>query len=241
MSEQVNLNAENREVEGKSSSRQLRKAGSVPAVIYGGKEEPLRISILEKDIAKASEVPGFTTQILNISISGKNQNVIVKEIQRHPATQRVLHADLMRVKPDTKISISVPVRFINEDVCVGVKIHGGVISHLINDIDITCLASNLPEYLEVDVEALDIGDSIFLSALNLPEGVEIPSLALGEDRDQAVVSVSEAKVLEIEPEVVEPEEGEEGEEGEDTAESADGEAGTEESEDDSKDSEESSN
>ena len=212
MSEQVNLNAENREVEGKSSSRQLRRAGSVPAVIYGGKEEPLRISILEKDIAKASEVPGFATQILSISISGKEQNVIVKEIQRHPATQRVLHADLMRVDPDTKISISVPVRFINEDKCVGVKMHGGVISHLINDIDITCLASNLPEYLEVDVEALDIGDSIFLSALILPEGVEIPSLALGEDRDQAVVSVAEAKVLEIEPEVVEPEEGEEGEE-----------------------------
>ena len=218
MSEQVNLNAENREVEGKSSSRQLRRAGSVPAVIYGGKEEPLRISILEKDIAKASEVPGFATQILSISISGKEQNVIVKEIQRHPATQRVLHADLMRVDPDTKISISVPVRFINEDKCVGVKMHGGVVSHLINDIDITCLASNLPEYLEVDVEALDIGDSIFLSALILPEGVEIPSLALGEDRDQAVVSVAEAKVLEIEPEVVEPEEGEEGEEGEETSE-----------------------
>ena len=96
--------------------------------------------------------------------------------------------------------------------------HGGVVSHLINDIDITCLASNLPEYLEVDVEALDIGDSIFLSALNLPKGVEIPSLALGEDRDQAVVSVAEAKILEIEPEVVEPEEGEEGEEGEETTE-----------------------
>ena len=212
MSEQVNLIAENREVEGKSSSRQLRNSGSVPAVIYGGKEAPLKISILEKDIVKASDVPGFATQILNISISGKDQNVIVKEIQRHPATQRVLHADLMRVDPDTKISISVPVRFINEDSCVGVKMHGGVISRLINDIDITCLASNLPEYLEVDVENLDIGNSIFLSALNLPEGVEIPSLALGEDRDQAVVSVAEAKVLEIEPEIVEPEEGEEGEE-----------------------------
>ena len=212
MSEQVNLNAENREVEGKSSSRQLRRAGSVPAVIYGGKKEPLRISILEKDIAKASEIPGFATQILSISISGKEQNVIVKEIQRHPATERVLHADLMRVDPDTKISISVPVRFINEESCVGVKMHGGAISRLINDIDITCLASNLPEYIEVDVEALDIGDSIFLSALNLPEGVEIPSLALGEDRDQVVVSVAEAKILEIEPEVVEPEEGEEGEE-----------------------------
>ena len=212
MSEQVNLNAENREVEGKSSSRQLRRAGSVPAVVYGGKEEPLRISILEKDITKASEIPGFATQILSISISGKEQNVIVKEIQRHPATERVLHADLMRVDPDTKISISVPVRFINEESCVGVKMHGGAISRLINDIDITCLASNLPEYIEVDVEALDIGDSIFLSALNLPEGVEIPSLALGEDRDQVVVSVAEAKILEIEPEVVEPEEGEEGEE-----------------------------
>ena len=240
MSEQVNLNAENREVEGKSSSRQLRRAGSVPAVIYGGKEEPLRISILEKDIAKASEVPGFATQILSISISGKEQNVIVKEIQRHPATQRVLHADLMRVDPDTKISISVPVRFINEDKCVGVKMHGGVVSHLINDIDITCLASNLPEYLEVDVEALDIGDSIFLSALILPEGVEIPSLALGEDRDQAVVSVAEAKVLEIEPEVVEPEEGEEGEEGEETSEGAEGEADAEDSGGDSQDSEEKS-
>jgi len=240
MSEQVNLNAENREVEGKSSSRQLRRAGSVPAVIYGGKEEPLRISILEKDIAKASEVPGFATQILNISISGKDQNVIVKEIQRHPATLRVLHADLMRVDPDTKISISVPVRFINEDSCVGVKMHGGVVSHLINDIDITCLASNLPEYLEVDVEALDIGDSIFLSALNLPEGVEIPSLALGEDRDQAVVSVAEAKILEIEPEVVEPEEGEEGEEGVEGEEGAETEADSEDSGGDSKDSEEKS-
>ena len=240
MSEQVNLNAENREVEGKSSSRQLRRAGSVPAVIYGGKEEPLRISILEKDIAKASEVPGFATQILNISISGKDQNVIVKEIQRHPATMRVLHADLMRVDPDTKISISVPVRFINEDSCVGVKMHGGVVSHLINDIDITCLASNLPEYLEVDVEAMDIGDSIFLSALNLPEGVEIPSLALGEDRDQAVVSVAEAKILEIEPEVVEPEEGEEGEEGAEGEESAEGEASSGDSGGDSKDSEENS-
>ena len=239
MSEQVSLNAENREVEGKSSSRQLRRAGSVPAVIYGGTEEPLRISILEKDIAKASEVPGFSTQILSISISGKEQNVIVKEIQRHPATERVLHADLMRVDPDTKISISVPVRFINEESCVGVKMHGGAISRLINDIDITCLASNLPEYIEVDVEALDIGDSIFLSALNLPEGVEIPSLALGEDRDQAVVSVAEAKILEIEPEVVEPEEGEEGEEGEETAE-GEGETDSEDSEGDSGNSEEKS-
>ena len=205
MAEQVNLNAVGRETDGKSSSRQLRRNGSVPAVIYGGDKDPLRISILEKDITKASEVPGFATQILNINLSGDEQNVIVKEIQRHPATQRVLHADLLRVNPDTKISLSVPVRFINEDICIGVKMHGGAISRLINNIDINCLASNLPEYLEVNVAELDVGDSVFLSSLNLPEGVEIPSLALGEDRDQAVVSITEAKVLDIEPEIVESE------------------------------------
>jgi|TARA_B110001450_G_C17644590_1_gene490654 large subunit ribosomal protein L25 len=205
MSEQVNLNAVGRETDGKSSSRQLRRNGSVPAIIYGGDKDPLRISILEKDITKASEVPGFATQILNINLSGDEQNVIVKEIQRHPATQRVLHADLLRVNPDTKISLSVPVRFINEENCIGVKMHGGAISRLINNIDINCLASNLPEYLEVDVAELDVGDSVFLSSLNLPEGVEIPSLALGEDRDQAVVSITEAKVLDIEPEIVESE------------------------------------
>ena len=203
MSEQVNLNAVGRETDGKSSSRQLRRAGSVPAVIYGGNKDPIRISILEKDITKASEVPGFATQILSVNLSGEEQNVIVKEIQRHPATQRVLHADLLRVNPDSKISLSVPVRFINEDICIGVKMHGGAISRLINNIDINCLASNLPEYLEVDVAELDVGDSVFLSSLNLPEGVEIPSLALGEDRDQAVVSITEAKVLDVEPEIVE--------------------------------------
>ena len=203
MSEQVNLNAEAREIDGKSSSRKLRNAGSVPAVIYGGETDPIKVSILEKDITKASEVPGFTTQILKITVSGKEQSVIVKELQRHPATQRVLHADLQRVNPDTKISITVPVRFINEDICVGVKTHGGAIARLINNFDISCLASNLPEYLEVDIAALDVGDSIFLSGLNLPDGVEIPSLALGDDRDQAVVSVTEAKVLDIEPEIIE--------------------------------------
>ena len=221
MSEQVYLNASNREVEGKSSSRKLRRDGSVPAVVYGGEKDPIRISILEKDIAKASEIPGFATQILSINISGEEQNVILKELQRHPATQRVLHADLQRVDPDTKINISVPVRFLNEDNCMGVKMHGGAISRLINDIDITCLASNLPEYLEVDVAELDVGDSIFLSALNLPDGVEIPSLSLGEDRDQAVVSITEAKVLDVEPELVEPSDDEGDQASDDSGESSD--------------------
>jgi large subunit ribosomal protein L25 len=224
MSDQVILNAEDRKEDGKSSNRLLRRNGSIPAVIYGGSKDPIRVSILEKDITKAALVPGFSTQILSVSVSGNNEDVIIKEIQRHPASERVLHADLMRVNPDTKISISVPVRFINEENCIGVKMHGGAISHLINNIDINCLASNLPEYIEVDVENMDIGDSVFLSALSLPEGVEIPSLALGDDRDQAVVSVAEPKSMEVETEIEEVigEEGAEGEEGDqDNEESSD--------------------
>jgi|TARA_B110000444_G_scaffold258513_1_gene299646 large subunit ribosomal protein L25 len=224
MSDQVILNAEDRKEDGKSSNRLLRRNGSIPAVIYGGSKDPIRVSILEKDITKAALVPGFSTQILSVSVSGNNEDVIIKEIQRHPASERVLHADLMRVNPDTKISISVPVRFINEENCIGVKMHGGAISRLINNIDINCLASNLPEYIEVDVENMDIGDSVFLSALSLPEGVEIPSLALGDDRDQAVVSVAEPKSMEVETEIEEVigEEGAEGEEGDqDNEESSD--------------------
>jgi len=224
MSDQVILNAEDRREDGKSSNRLLRRNGSIPAVIYGGSKDPIRVSILEKDITKAALVPGFSTQILSVSVSGNNEDVIIKEIQRHPASERVLHADLMRVNPDTKISISVPVRFINEENCIGVKMHGGAISRLINNIDINCLASNLPEYIEVDVENMDIGDSVFLSALSLPEGVEIPSLALGDDRDQAVVSVAEPKSMEVETEIEEVigEEGAEGEEGDqDNEESSD--------------------
>lgn len=224
MSDQVILNAEDRKEDGKSSNRLLRRNGSIPAVIYGGSKDPIRVSILEKDITKAALVPGFSTQILSVSVSGNNEDVIIKEIQRHPASERVLHADLMRVNPDTKISISVPVRFINEENCIGVKMHGGAISRLINNIDINCLASNLPEYIEVDVENMDIGDSVFLSALSLPEGVEIPSLALGDDRDQAVVSVAEPKSMEVETEIEEVigEEGAEGAEGDqDNEESSD--------------------
>ena len=132
-----------------------------------------------------------------------------------------MHADFLRVDPDTRISLSIPVRFINEDTCVGVKIGGGVVSHLINNIEISCLASNLPEYIEVDVENLELGSSIFLSELNLGLGVEIPSLALGEDRDQAVVSITEAKIIDIEPEIETLEEGEESEDGDESKEDSD--------------------
>ena len=226
MTEELNLEAKIRDTEGGSANKALRREGSIPAVIYGGGVEPKRISIMEKDITKASEIAGFKTQILKVSLSGKNESVVVKELQRHPYTNRLVHADFMRVNLDSRITLSVPIRFINEDMCVGVKNQGGVVSHLLNDIEVSCLASNLPEHIEIDIDELELGASILLSEMNLPEGVEIPILTKGEGRDQTVVSITESKVIDIEPEIeaVEGEEGEEGveaegeEEGEATAE-----------------------
>jgi len=243
MSEQVNLSASERSSEGKSSNRNLRRSGFIPGVVYGGKEEPKKISIMEKDIVKASEVAGFATQILRISIEGKEVEVVIKEIQRHPATSRVLHADFMRVDPDSKITLVVPIRTLNDENCIGVKASGGQVNHLINDVEISCLASNLPEQLEIDVLELDIGDTVSLSEIKLPEGVEITLLAQAEDRDQAVVSITEAREMIIEEEVElegeelereereEEKEGEEGEEGEteDTLEGQDSPSESEES------------
>ena len=213
MSEQVSLAASERQSEGKSANRNLRRSGYIPGVLYGGKDEPKKISIMEKDIVKATEIAGFTTQILQISMDGKDVDVVVKEIQRHPATSRVLHADFMRVDPDSKITLVVPIRTLNDESCIGVKVSGGQVNHLINDIEISCLASNLPEQLEIDVQEMDIGDTVSLSEIKLPEGVEITILQQDEDRDQAVVSVTETRemIIEEEEEELELEEGEEGE------------------------------
>ena len=176
MSEQVSLAASERQSEGKSANRNLRRSGYIPGVLYGGKDEPKKISIMEKDIVKATEIAGFATQILQISMDGKDVDVVVKEIQRHPATSRVLHADFMRVDPDSKITLVVPIRTLNDESCIGVKVSGGQVNHLINDIEISCLASNLPEQLEIDVQEMDIGDTVSLSEIKLPEGVEITIL-----------------------------------------------------------------
>ena len=215
MSEQVSLAASERQSEGKSANRNLRRSGYIPGVLYGGKDEPKKISIMEKDIVKATENAGFATQILQISMDGKDVDVVVKEIQRHPATSRVLHADFMRVDPDSKITLVVPIRTLNDESCIGVKVNGGQVNHLINDIEISCLASNLPEQLEIDVQEMDIGDTVSLSEIKLPEGVEITILQQDEDRDQAVVSVTETRemIIEEEEEELGLEEGEEGEEG----------------------------
>jgi len=212
MADEFELTAEPRTVVGKGASRRLRRdADLVPAIIYGADKDPVMLSIPHKDIHKACENEAFFSHIITIKTGKGSEKAIVKDLQRHPARDRIVHADFFRVRMDQAITVEVPFHFANEETAVGVKQGGGVVAHVMSSVEISCLPDNLPEYLEVDVEALDVGDSIHLSEVKLPEGVEIPALQYGEDYDQVVVSVNMPRREEVEEEALE--EGEEAAEG----------------------------
>jgi len=190
MASDFELNAQLRTDLGKGASRRLRRlADLVPAVLYGAQQEPVSISLAHKDLHKSCENEAFFAHIIAIDVDGTKENAIVKALQRHPAKDRILHADFQRVRMDVAISVEVPFHFANEEVCVGVKQDGGTVSHVMSTVQISCLPGNLPEYIEIDIAALNIGDSIHLSEVVLPEGVEVPELELGGDHDQVVVTV----------------------------------------------------
>ena len=184
------LNAQLRTDLGKGASRRLRRlADLVPAVLYGAQQEPVSITLAHKDLHKSCENEAFFAHIISINVDGTKENAIVKALQRHPAKDRIMHADFQRVRMDVEISVEVPFHFINEENCIGVKQEGGTVSHVMSTVQISCLPGNLPEYIAIDIAELKIGDSIHLSEVSLPEGVAVPELDLGEDHDQVVVSV----------------------------------------------------
>ena len=190
MASDFELAAQARTDLGKGASRRLRRlADLVPAVLYGAQQEPVSLSIAHKDLHKSCENEAFFAHIISINVDGKKENAIVKALQRHPAKDRIMHADFQRVRMDVEISVEVPFHFLNEDICIGVKQEGGTVSHVMSTVQINCLPGDLPEYIAIDVENLNIGDVIHLSEIKLPKGVEIPELDLGEDHDQVVVSV----------------------------------------------------
>lgn len=193
------VNAEKRERKGTSYSRNIRREGLVPGIIYGaGKAEEI-ISLNKFEVAKNLENDAFYSQVLDLSLEGKKQQVILRDIQRHPAKREILHMDFQRIKADEKINVTVPINFINEDIAPGVKIDGGVISHLISELEIVSLPANIPENITVDLKDLSIDKSIHLSELTLPEGVEITLLQHGvEDSDMAVVVIHKARAEEVE-------------------------------------------
>ena len=209
---------------GKGASRRLRRlAGDVPAIIYGAGKEPTSITIPHKDIMKALENEVFFSHIITVKVDGIDESVVIKDLQRHPAKPKIMHADFLRVSADQAINVKVPLHFVNEDKCVGVRLEGGIINHMINELEISCLPGNLPEYIEVFMAELKVGDSIHISDLALPEGIE---LTHGDEQDQPVAACTMPKIeVEPEPEVEEGEEGEEGVEGEEGKEAAEGDQG----------------
>jgi large subunit ribosomal protein L25 len=184
------LNAEPRSDLGKGASRRLRRLASlVPAVVYGGEKTPESISILAKEVAKLLENDAAYSHIIELNVSGSKQNVIIKALQRHPAKGHVLHADFVRVVADQKLTAIVPVHFVGE--ATPVK-RGGEISHIVSEIEVTCLPKDLPEFIEIDLSASEIGDIVHLSDLKVSKGVEFVALVHGDDK--AVANVHAPRV-----------------------------------------------
>ena len=187
------INVEKRNDEGKGASRRLRRAGFVPAIVYGGEVKPVSIQLQHKDVWMASQNEWFYSSILDLSLGGDVQKVLLRDMQRHPFKQQVLHLDFQRVNENEAIHIRVPLHFLNQETSPAGKKSGIVITHELNDVEISCLPKDLPEYLEVDLGNIDVGDIIHLSDVKLPNGVEIPELRFGKEHDHAVAVAKEIK------------------------------------------------
>ena len=194
MAEAFALIAQSREDQGKAASRRLRRAGKVPAIIYGADRPPRALSFDHNKVLRQLENESFYSSVLNIKVGEKSQAAILKDLQRHPAKNLILHMDLQRIVDDEAIRMNVPLRFIGEDLAPGVKLGGGTVAHLMSDVEVTCLPKDLPEFIEVDISTLELDQMVHLSALKLPPGVEIPALAQGAEHDQAIVSIHVIKV-----------------------------------------------
>lgn len=194
MSVDFKLTASLRNERGKNANRRLRAAGVIPGVIYGGGEPPAAVSFEHDVLMHNLENEAFYSHVLTVDVDGKPQKAILRELQRHPYKPTVLHVDLLRVREDTQINVHVPLHFINEDTCHGVKQEGGAISHNFVELEVICLPKDLPEFIEVDVQDLKMNESVHLSDIKVPEGVTIVELAHGEGHDHAVVSVHAKRV-----------------------------------------------
>ena len=191
MSGDFTISATSRADSGKGASRRLRRLeNKIPAIVYGADKPAQQISVEFKDLVKALENEAFYSHVLTLDLDGTAEQVVLKDLQRHPSKSVPMHADFLRVDTTHKLHMNVPLHFINEDKCVGVKQHGGTIAHQVSEVEVVCLAKDLPEFIEVDVAGIDVGTVVHLSDLTLPAGVELKALQLGEDHDLPVVTVN---------------------------------------------------
>ena len=217
MSAKYILEAEMREDLGKGASRRLRRVNKIPAVLYGAGRPAWSLTLKENQLMRNLQDEAFYAAIIELTLEGKQQKVFLRDLQRHPAKPFILHVDLQRVRDDVEMTVVLPLHYLNEDTAHGVKMEGGQIIRNAVDIEITCLPGVLPEFIEVDLADLKLGDSLHLSNIKLPEGVVSTELSYGEDHDQPIVSIISPKaetVYDDEPEAPEKEGDEEvGEDG----------------------------
>ncbi|MFT7472533.1 MAG: large subunit ribosomal protein L25 [Kiritimatiellia bacterium] len=195
--EEFELNCTVRTDLGKGASRRLRRLNNdIPAVLYGGGEDPVSLTIAHKDIAKATENEAFFSHIITLNVGKKKQKAVIKALQRHPAKAILMHADFQRVSDKVEITVNVPLHFLNEDKCAGVKTGGGSIIKTLNEIEIHCFPKDLPEFIEVDMILLEIGEAVHLADITLPAGVASVALAADNNLTVATVQAPRAEVEE---------------------------------------------
>ena len=218
----IELNAELRTEMGKGASRRLRHANKIPAIVYGAGKDPENLTLEQKDVQYELQHEAFYTQVLELNIGGKKQDVLLRDLQHHPYRQDILHMDFQRVDAKKEVHVNVPLHFMNVDVAPGVKTEGGAINHVVTEVEIVCFPKDIPEYIEVDLSELHMGEIVHLSDLKMPKGVEVLALKQGEEHDSAIASIHVRKVVEEHEEIEEageaaeePETKEEGGESED--------------------------
>lgn len=205
------LRADLREEGGKGAARRLRREGMIPAVLYGAGKDAITIKLNANDVHKHLQNEAFFSHIIDVKVGSEGTQAVLKALQRDPMTDRVTHMDLLRVSSTQEITMHVPLHFLDEDECPGKKA-GGVINHLLVDLEVSCLPKDLPEYIEVDMSTMDIGDTIHLSELVMPTGVTLLALAQDPEHDQPLVSIQHSQKFDEEEEALLAE-GEELEEG----------------------------
>ncbi len=168
----IEFNANKRELQGTGASRRLRRAGKVPGILYGGETAAQPIEIDHNQLFHQLKMESFHASVLSMNLDGQKQQVLLRDYQMHAFKPQVLHADFQRVAADRKIHMKVPLHFVNADIAPGVKLQGGVVSHVLNELNVTCLPADLPEFIEVDMKDVSVGHSIHAKELNLPRGVE---------------------------------------------------------------------
>ena len=193
---QIEISVKKRILQGKGASRRLRGSGIVPGIIYGGENPAQSIELDHNSLYHKLKLEAFHASILSMDVEGQKERVLLRDIQMHPFKLQVLHIDFQRVDPNKKIHMKVPLHFVNADIAPGVKISGGIVSHVLTELDVSCLPKNLPEFITVDLAELDTGNTVHLSDLQLPEGVEIPALAKGDNLPVATIIIPRAVAAE---------------------------------------------